>query len=337
MRPWLDHVFLSFCSSSQEIYEYVMNWLALPLQKGAHKTGVMLVVVGGQGLGKGLFFNQLLGRVYGKHHLQISNAEHFDSRFNLSVASKLFINIDETAGLSQGERARQLKSKVTEPKVLVEPKFKEPFMISSYTNYALCSNDSNPVAVEADCRRFLMLKITAVHQNDHGYYGPLADLINDDRFISLFVRYLLCRDLSSFVVHRLPATDAKKKLQDITRTPHIAFLQHVALEGWISGFVEAKDKRVFIEVTFDKGVGETTKVPKALFYSAYEEFFRKTNQEGKLLSKTAFGTMINEVMDLGDVRYRFGVFDNPISAYIFSVQQLIDTLKAKNFWSVDQY
>ena len=50
---------MKLCGNNKEHYEYLLDWLAYPLQEGK-KTGVAILVKGLPGCGKGIFFNELM-------------------------------------------------------------------------------------------------------------------------------------------------------------------------------------------------------------------------------------------------------------------------------------
>jgi hypothetical protein len=79
---------------SQEIKEWVKDWLCDIFQDPNHKKGTALVFIGGQGCGKGIFFNVLMGKLLSGYHHH-DDGKGFSEKFNLELKDKLLINFDE--------------------------------------------------------------------------------------------------------------------------------------------------------------------------------------------------------------------------------------------------
>ena len=59
------HLYEVICDGDIELFEYLLDYVAHMLQRPEEKPGVMVVLLGSQGTGKGLFF-QILQRVWGR-------------------------------------------------------------------------------------------------------------------------------------------------------------------------------------------------------------------------------------------------------------------------------
>ncbi|CAL8465956.1 g5492 [Coccomyxa elongata] len=68
IQPILQHIRLHFCNGEDELADYLLNWLAFPLQHLGQKTGVAVVIKGLPGTGKGLIINHLMSAIYGEHY-----------------------------------------------------------------------------------------------------------------------------------------------------------------------------------------------------------------------------------------------------------------------------
>ena len=64
------------------------------LQCPEHKPGVMLVLLGRQGTGKGLFF-QILQRIWSRTSLLVSDIDQIVGRFNAALEHNYVIIMDE--------------------------------------------------------------------------------------------------------------------------------------------------------------------------------------------------------------------------------------------------
>jgi hypothetical protein len=69
------------CDGNRSLYEYVLRFIAHMLQHPEEKPGVMLIMLGGQGTGKGTFF-RLLNAIWPRTFLQVSEVNHVVGNFN---------------------------------------------------------------------------------------------------------------------------------------------------------------------------------------------------------------------------------------------------------------
>lgn len=95
LQPILQHILVHFCGGEDDLADYLLNWLAFPLQRLGEKTGVAVVVKGLPGTGKGLIFNRLVAAIYGEHYAQCKDIQDLVGNFNAATAKKMFVNLDE--------------------------------------------------------------------------------------------------------------------------------------------------------------------------------------------------------------------------------------------------
>lgn len=64
---YLNHIRNIICNRNDELYEYVLSWMAHAVQFPASRPETALVLQGGQGTGKGFFVNAF-GSLFGVHY-----------------------------------------------------------------------------------------------------------------------------------------------------------------------------------------------------------------------------------------------------------------------------
>lgn len=102
VTPFLDLLHDVWAGGCNETYEYILNWLAYPLQT-RHKTRVCLVVISDQGYGKGTVADELIGKgIYGEGmdgqsgaYSYITDIDDIVGRFDTMSCNRVFINADE--------------------------------------------------------------------------------------------------------------------------------------------------------------------------------------------------------------------------------------------------
>jgi hypothetical protein len=114
-----------------------------------------LVVHGGQGVGKNLFFEAVM-RIYGEYGSVIDQAA-VEDKFNDWASRKLFMVADEVVARAElWHLKNKLKGIVTGTLIRINSKNVTAWEESNHVNLVFLSNERQPVAVESDDRRYRM-------------------------------------------------------------------------------------------------------------------------------------------------------------------------------------
>lgn len=136
-------------------FRYVMNWLASFFQT-LKKSQVALVLLGKQGAGKGILFNQILAQLFGMEYCTEINDSTLGSRYRAeTIANRLFYNIDESINIKSSVIKNFIKALITNPTIIQETKgdnIKDGIELSGQV--LITSNHPNPVEIEQNDRRF---------------------------------------------------------------------------------------------------------------------------------------------------------------------------------------
>jgi hypothetical protein len=195
------------CSADRRLFSYLIRYLAHMLQKPEEKPGIMIVLLGGQGTGKGSFF-RLLKAIWQHTTLQVSDVAHVIGSFNAAIERNYVVCMDEALFSGDRKALDRLKSMVTEPTVTIEQKYQPRRTISSYHRFFAASNHKHFAQVEADDRRFAFFQVSEALKGDHVYWDNVHKAIDDPAVIAAMVHEMLSLDLSNFNVRQRPKTEA---------------------------------------------------------------------------------------------------------------------------------
>jgi putative DNA primase/helicase len=141
-----------------EVYEWVLNWLALPIQRPGAKMSTALVFHGEEeGTGKNLFFSAL-AEIYGKHGGFITQRQ-LESSFNTWQSAKLFMVANEV--VTRAEMRHQsgyVRHLITEPHIWINPKMVNERLEDNHMNLVFLSNENQALLVPRKDRRFVVIK-----------------------------------------------------------------------------------------------------------------------------------------------------------------------------------
>ncbi len=234
VQPWLNFIKNIFCSGNDKQNEYLLNWLAHLVQKPHEKPGVAVVLQSGQGYGKGMFATLIQDIVGLPYTMRVSDSNQVAGGFSGHMADKLFIMLDEATWGGDKKSQGRLKAVVTEFRLTIEGKHQAAQEITHYARFLIASNNSYPIPIEHDDRRFFVPDLTP-HRPKPEVFDPLWLLLNDIEKKSArhFMNYLLRRDLSNFKIQLFPHTDKRRELQIESASHNDVYLSFImaAYEG----------------------------------------------------------------------------------------------------------
>ena len=193
------------CDNDPDLFTYLTRFLAHMVQKPSEKPGVMLILLGGQGIGKGTFFN-LIQKIWDGSTLLVSDVEHVIGGFNGALERNFVVCMDEAIFSGQKKAIERLKSFVTEPMIQIEKKYVPRQEIRSLHRFIASSNQKHFGNVDLDDRRFLFFRVSEKYKEDTAYWNNLYDALNDKKNLEAVFYKLKNMDLSNFNVRKKPIT-----------------------------------------------------------------------------------------------------------------------------------
>ena len=201
IQQYLEHV---LCSSDKEAYQYLRYYLAHMLQKPEEKPGVMIVMLGGQGIGKGTL-EVILRKMFAATTLMVSDVDSVVGRFNSSLERAYIVFMDEALFKGDRKSSDRLKNFVTAKHIQIEAKHQPERSIESFHRFFAASNSQHFANTEHDDRRMFYLKVSEQFKGNNEYWKALYKAIKAGE-VEAMVHDLLTLDLSDFVPGNRPAS-----------------------------------------------------------------------------------------------------------------------------------
>lgn len=200
------------CSNEQnpdEVYQWVLRWLALPIQRPGAKMRTSLIFHGPQGTGKNLFFESIMA-IYAEYGRIVDQAA-IEDKFNDWASRKLFLIADEVVARTELFHVKnKLKSLVTGEWIRINPKNVAAHDERNHVNIVFLSNESVPLVLEHDDRRYMV--IHTPESLNASFYMQVRDELQNGGIAALH-HYLLHVDLNDYDIHtKPPVTQAKQQL-----------------------------------------------------------------------------------------------------------------------------
>lgn len=206
------------------VTEWVLKWIAYPLQHPGAKMATAIVMAGKEGAGKNLFFGAIR-TIYGHHGGMITQRE-LEDRFNVWMSAKLFMIANEVVTRQEmNHNVGFLKHLITEPEIWINRKNREQRCEENHMNMVFFSNEYQPVKLTADDRRWLIIRTPPMREE--GFYkAVLAELANGGA--AALYAHLLNLPLGNFGEHTKPIiTEAKLDLIEIGMDAPQLFWQEI--------------------------------------------------------------------------------------------------------------
>jgi hypothetical protein len=271
-----EFLFAAICNGDQSIFDYLMGWCAYAIQHPDRPGEVAVVMRGEKGVGKS-FFATHFGEIFGAHFVKLANARHLVGNFNAHLETAIFVFADEAFWAGDVQNESILKDLVTAQMIRVEQKGVDSKSVPNRVHLMMASNADWVVPATAGERRYLVLDVSAVHQQDTEYFKAL-----DAEWMAggceAFMDHLINLDLSEFNVRKAPATAAMRDQKLLTFSP---------VQKW---WFECLTRGQNFEQRWDEWV-ET-----AMLWGDYKEYCDQ--QKLRVCSKEAFGMGLQALLPL---------------------------------------
>lgn len=236
MLQLLEHL-CSRCEAGEgnadvhQVMQWVLRWLALPLQRPGAKPRTALVFHGPQGTGKNLFFDAIRG-IYGRYGVMVSQTE-IEEKYNGWLSAKLLIIANEVVSRQElYHHKNRLKWIIAEAeKIPIRTMNTDTRWEANHANLVFLSNEKQPLVVEIGDRRYLVVYTPMPEDGD--LYERVRKFLQAGGAAKFF-HFLLHYDLGDFHEHTKPLmTEAKEELIGLSMRPAERFMSE-----WLAGFLD---------------------------------------------------------------------------------------------------
>jgi putative DNA primase/helicase len=215
---------LWLCSNDGELYDWVLRWLALPIQKPGTKMKTAIVVHGPQGSGKSTFF-EAIAKIYGPYS-RVLNQDAMEDKHNDWASRMLFAIADEVVARSEVWHVKnKLKGLITGDTIRINPKHMRAYDEKNHVNMVFLSNEIQPVALDRDDRRHCV--IWTPPKLEKWFYDRMHEEIENGGIAALH-RHLLELPLADFRASTEPPMNTSKRdLIELSMDTVCAFAQEL--------------------------------------------------------------------------------------------------------------
>jgi hypothetical protein len=237
-QAFLDFIFEVICSKRRECFDYLIKWMAFSCQFPGIPIETAVMLLGDQGTGKGTFARGF-GSLFGRHFIQLDKAEQLAGKFNVSLSAKAVVFADEAFFAGDRKDLGSLKRLITEPTLAIERKGIDLCVELNCVHLLLATNAEWAVNAARQERRFLALRVSNVHLQDHDYFTAVAASLDQGGREALLA-YLLTREVVHNEVRKVLKTKELGEQQALSLDPEMQWWReklhdgHVDTDAWPS-------------------------------------------------------------------------------------------------------
>ena len=206
-KPLLDHIKNIWAKGNEDLYNYILDWIAHVIQRPHEKTGVALVILGEKGSGKGIVVDFLL-KIIGQHAAEVTAGHHITGNFNALLNEKILVVLNEATWSGDKQAAGVQKGLITDQFQTVRKMYCDAEVRESFLNMMYCSNNEEAVAIQAGQRRFTVVET----HNKYAGVQTAETKVYFDKILAVdkgcFLKVMLNRDLSNVNLRAIPYTTA---------------------------------------------------------------------------------------------------------------------------------
>ncbi len=173
----LNHLKDVWCNGDEALFNWTLLWFADIIQNPERRPMTALLILGEQGTGKSIIFDELMAYILGRFRQFGKSAKRDDvvGRFNAELTGKLLWLSEESLFAGDKSSMQILKDAITSPTVLVEKKGMEKFPYPSYTRFVFTSNMMHALHLEESDRRFAVYRATNKYKQNIPYFEAMRE------------------------------------------------------------------------------------------------------------------------------------------------------------------
>lgn len=200
------------CEYNKEVFNWVLRWLAIPLQSPGTKMDTALIFHGEiQGAGKSLFFDRIMSRIYGDYAVTLGQGQ-LESQYNDWVSNKLYALFEEIfSGSDRYSQMGMVKQLITGNTIYISKKFMSGWQQDNFVNAIFLSNNMMPLSLEQNDRRHVVCYPTK--KIPEPTLNKVAEALNDpnNEMVRAFYTLLLKINTNGQTAHTEAIMTASKR------------------------------------------------------------------------------------------------------------------------------
>ncbi|KAH7815840.1 putative Poxvirus D5 protein [Monocercomonoides exilis] len=217
IKPFLDFTREVIDNNNEELFQYILCWIASIVHNPGKKAETSLVLKGLQGFGKNVWRNVLAELLAGHSCPNVTEIAELTRQFNSIVEGKMLIEFNELKNVGDDRTANfdTLKSIIMDSTIRINEKNQARRTAENVADFIFVTNHIYPVKIEINDRRYVVCDCNSKYKNNLTFFKDFISSF-DNEFCEQLLCYFVSKDLSNFNTRAIPSTEAK---EDIIAAP----------------------------------------------------------------------------------------------------------------------
>lgn len=226
VQSFLDHMAYLFEDEGER--GYVLDYLAMLVQRPDQKVNYALLVKGAQGTGKS-WIGRLMTRIIGERNVTLPSNGEVMSQWTVWTEGAQLAIIEELMAVGRLDMANRLKPIITEPTLRIESKGCSLYSIPNKLNLMAFTNHDDAVPLERGDRRWLVV-FSKVEPREEAYFERLFAFL-DGEGPAAVKDWLLRRQVTLNPKGMAPKTTGKDEMRRLSMGEPEQFLSERLEDG----------------------------------------------------------------------------------------------------------
>jgi hypothetical protein len=280
--PSINHLLSNLIPVNTERDRFV-NWLAGIMQTRS-KQLTAWVFMGQPGAGKNVLLDHVLKPLFGEKQAIKVEDEQLKNPFNGWLQNAILIAFNEVAHDNRTRNSinSKVKAIITDNDIMINEKNVKVFTIDNHANALFFSNDTIPVLIEENDRRFNVVR-TGGNMRKQSWFADPEQFFEDMKSeLGVFAEYLINYNYDPTLAKTVISNGVKDALVDVGMTRFAEFSSHLKAND-VDWFVENMDS-LFPTSTI-KALGLNGSIEKDSALSAFKEIYQNDRITKSKLTK----------------------------------------------------
>jgi len=231
---FIAHAKENVCGGDESLFIWLMGYFAHMIQKPFERPLTTLVFQGRKGTGKNTLVDRV-GFLLREHYKVAADSRYLTSHFNGHLDSCLMLVLDEAFWSGDKSAEGNLKSLTTSPRIMIERKGKEPYMVDNLVRLVVIGNEEWLVPASADERRYAVFRMGEAKMQDTKFFREMVQNMDVHGGSRVLLDYLLHFDLSVTDPNIAPQTEGLLSQKTASLGAFGSWWQECLTEGAITG------------------------------------------------------------------------------------------------------
>jgi hypothetical protein len=254
---YMKHHILVLCNYDEDVAKSMELWISHLLKYPKSKSFVP-IFIGKQGAGKDMFFAWIENMIGAKKKFETSTPEkHIWGSFNPFMKSAYLIHLSEFGRKNTQDYVGQIRAITTTGKICINEKNKGEYEIDSFHRFVGASNFAEPIPIDSDNRRYLLIHTSPDKIGDTEYFSQGWGYLKDKNAIKSMYNYFMSLEPpENFQYHMIKETEYMEYLKDISRPQEECWIEYFVINNKKDGQIE-KFRTLDLYDNYKSWCGET--------------------------------------------------------------------------------